>query len=131
MATFVIDWQDSDATIQWFEQILAEHPRGTIVLWIDRAGHHTSEEVEEWLERHPRLRVIHFPAYTPEENPKEETWKPFKAEVSHHRWHATFSDLSAAIDHYYQKARTHTVNFLERFGYYWRKGRIYPLPQSP
>lgn len=129
-ASFVIDWQDSDATIHWLEQILEENRRGQIILWIDSARHHTSEEVEEWLEEHPQIRVIHFPAYMPEENPKEGTWKPLKDEVSHHRWHEKASDLSKAIDDYYQKARRHTVNFLERFGYFWSNGRIYPLPQT-
>jgi transposase len=41
---FVIDWQDSDATICWLEQVLETCPRGKIVLWIDQAPHHTSEE---------------------------------------------------------------------------------------
>ena len=52
---FVIDWQDSDATICWFEQVLEACPRGKIVLWIDQASHHTSEEVEEWLDAHRRF----------------------------------------------------------------------------
>jgi putative transposase len=127
---FVIDWQDSDATICWLEQLLAVCPRGKIVLWIDQAPHHTSDEVEEWLAAHRRLRVIHFPKYTPEENPKEATWKTLKEEVSHHCWHETKEDLSKAIDEFYQTARKHTVSFLEKFGYFWCDGRIHPLPQS-
>ena len=107
--------------------ILAEHPRGQILLWIDRAPHHTSEEVEEWLEEHRRLTVIHFPAYEPEENPKEATWKAMKEEVSHHQWHETMADLRKAIDGYYQTAKQHTVSFLERFGYGWSDGRLYAL----
>lgn len=129
-ATFVIDWQDSEATICWLELIERQHPRGTILLWIDNAGHHSSDEVEEWLEEHRRIRVINFAAYTPEENPQEGVWKPLKDEVSHHRWHETFADLSKAIDNYYQKARRHSVNFLEKFGYCWNKGKIHPLPQT-
>jgi transposase len=128
---FVIDWQDSDATICWLEQLLRACRRGTIVLWIDQARHHTSEEVEDWLEAHPRLRVIHFPAYTPEANPKEATWKTLKEEVSHHCWHETKQDLSNAIDGFYQTVRTHTVSFLEKFGYFWCEGRIHPLPHPP
>jgi transposase len=127
---FVIDWQDSDATICWLEQLLIACPRGKIILWIDRAPHHTSDEVEEWLEAHQRLRVVHFPAYTPEENPKEATWKTLKEEVSHHCWHETKEDLSKAIDGFYQTARKHTVSFLEKFGYFWCDGRIHPLPQA-
>ena len=126
---FVIDWQDSEATICWLEQLLAACPRGRIVLWIDQAAHHTSDEVEEWLEAQRRLRVIYFPAYTPEENPKEATWKTLKEEVSHHCWHKTKEALSKAIAGFYQTARKHTVGFLEKFGYFWSNGRIHPLPQ--
>lgn len=129
VAPFVMDWQDSEATLYWLEQVLVACPRGEIVLWLDQAPHHTSEEVEEWLAAHRRLRVIHFPAYTPEANPKEGTWKTLKEEVSHHCWHETKAALSQAIDRFYQTARTHTVTFLEKFGYSWQEGRIHPLPQ--
>lgn len=126
-STFCIDWQDSDATVAWLEMMLAEHPSGQILLWIDGATHHTSEEVEEWLDEQPRLTVIHFPAYEPEENPKEATWKAMKEEVSHHCWHETLAELKTAINDYYQTARQHTVNFLERFGYGWSDGRLHAL----
>ncbi len=126
-ATFCIDWQDSDATIAWLELMLAAHPTGQILLWLDGASHHTSDEVEEWLEAHPRIHVIHFPAYTPEENPKEATWKVLKEEVSHHHWHETMADLRKAINDYYQTAKQHTVSFLEKFGYGWSDGRLYAL----
>jgi transposase len=126
-STFCIDWQDSEATIRWLEMILQEHRRGQILLWIDGASHHTSEEVEEWLDEHPRIYVIHFPAYTPEENPKEATWKRMKEEVSHHQWHETMAELRKAINDYYQTTKQHTVNFLAKFGYGWNDGRLYAL----
>jgi transposase len=125
---FLIDWQDSDATIRWFEMLLAEFPKGQIVLWLDQAPHHTSDEVQEWLEVNPRLRIIDLPKYTPEENPKEHTWKDLKEEVSHHHWHDNIEALQKSIIDYYQQAKQHTVNFLKKFGYYWQAGRIYPLP---
>jgi transposase len=127
-SSFVIDWQDSEATTRWLELILEDHPHGQILLWLDQAPHHTSEEVEEWLAAHPRLQVIHFPAYTPEENPKEGTWKALKEEVSHHHWHETLADLSQAIDTSYQTVKQHTVNFLRKFGYGWHAGKLYALP---
>ena len=68
--------------------------------------------------------------YTPEENPKEGTWKALKQEASAHRWHPTKASLSGAIDEFYKTVKGHTVNFLQRFCYVWRKGRLYPLPQS-
>lgn len=129
VATFCIDRQDSIATIAWLEMIVGAFPRGQINLWIDGARHHTSDEVEEWLEEHPRLRVIHFPAYQPEANPKGGTWKTLKEEVSHHCWHASMAALRQSVDGFYQTARKHTVNFLKRCGYIWKNGRIHPLPQ--
>jgi len=126
-ATFCIGWQDSDATIRWLELMSAQHPGGRILLWIDGARHHTSDEVAEWLEGHRRIHVTHFPAYTPEENPKEATWKAMKEEVSHHRWHETMADLRKAINDYYQRTKQHTVNFLGKFGYGWSDGRLYAL----
>jgi transposase len=130
VAPFSIDFQDADATIYWLGMVLAEHPYGKIVLWLDSAPHLVHEEVEEWLERQERIRVIRFPHYTPEENPKEGTWKALKQETSAHRWHPTKQSLSEAIDGFYQSVKRHTVNFLQRFGYVWKKGRLYPLPQS-
>jgi transposase len=130
VAPFSIDFQDAAATVVWLDLLLEAIRRGVILLWLDSAPHLTDTEVEEWLERHPRVRVIRFPKYTPEENPKEATWKDLKEETSHHKYHPTKQSLSDAIDGYYQKARRHTVNFLQRFGYFWSGGRIHPLPYS-
>lgn len=127
VSSFVIDWQDSEATMRWLEMLLTDHPHGQILLWLDQAPHHTSDEVEEWLAAHPRLTVIHFPAYTPEENPQEATWKALKEEVSHHHWPETLADLSEAINTYYQTVKQHTVNFLKKFGYGWSAGKLYAL----
>ena len=71
--------------------------------------------------------MIHFPAYEPEENSKEATWKAMKEEVSHHCWHETMADLRKAINEYYQRTKQHTVNFLAKFGYGWSDGRLYAL----
>lgn len=126
---FVIDWQDSDATICWLEMLREAHPEEFILLWLDQAPHHTGDEVGEWLEEHADpIQGVHFPAYTPEENPQEPAWKPLKKEVSQHRWYHSFADLSQAIDAYYQKGKHYVVHFLEKFGFRWEKGRIYPLP---
>jgi transposase len=130
VAPFAIDWQDSDATLRWYELLLEACPQGQMLLWQDQAPHHTSEEVEEWLATPPRLEVSAFPKYTPEENPKEATWKDLKEEVSHHRWHETRADLRTAIDGYYQAGKKHVVNVLQKFGYCWVDGILEPLPQT-
>jgi len=130
VAPFAIDWQDSEATIRWYELLLDECPEGQLLLWQDQAPQHTREAVEDWLAAHRRSAVSEFPKYTPEENPKEATWKDLKEEVSHHRWHETMADLRTAIDGYYQAGKKHVVTFLQKFGYRWSDGVIQPLPQT-
>ncbi|NOT57660.1 MAG: hypothetical protein HOP18_23900 [Deltaproteobacteria bacterium] len=130
VAPFAIDWQDSDATLCWYDLLLTECPQGQILLWQDQAPHHTSEEVEDWLATQPRITVIAFPKYTPEENPKEATWKDLKEEVSHHHWHETMTELRTAIDGYYQAGKNHVVTFLQKFGYRWSNGILEPLPPT-
>ena len=124
VAPFAIDWQASAAPICWYQQVLRACPRGEIVRWQDQAPHHTSEAVEEWLAGHPRRTIVAFPNYTPEANPKEQTWKDLQEEVSHQHWHETFEALQHAIDGYYQAGKRHVVNF-----YTWKKGVIHLLPQ--
>jgi DDE superfamily endonuclease/Winged helix-turn helix len=130
VAPFALEWQDSEATIRWYELLLAACPQGQILLWQDQAPHHTSEEVEEGLAPQPRIEVSAFPKYTPEENPKEATWKDLQEEVSHHRWYETMADLRTAIDGYYQAGKKHVVNFLQKFGSPWVDGVLEPLPQT-
>ena len=95
----------------------------------DQAPQQTSDEVAEWLAEHPRIKTIALPKYTPEENPKEATWKDLKEEVSQHKWHENMADLRTKIDKYYQAGKKHAVNFLAQFGYQWLGGRICPLPE--
>jgi hypothetical protein len=130
VAPLAIDWQDRDATIRWYELRLAECPQGQLLLWQDQAPPHTSEEVEEGLATQPRIAVITFPQYPPEENPKEAPWKELKEEGSHPHWHDTLAELRTAIDDYYQAGKKHVVTFLQKFGYRWRQGVIEPLPQT-
>jgi hypothetical protein len=127
VAPFSIDWQDSDATLRWYELLLEECLHGQILLCQDQA---TSEEVEERLETQSRIEVIAFPQYTPEENPKEATWKDLKDKVSQHHWHEPPADLRTAIAGYYQAGKKHVVNFLQKFVYRRVEGVIQPLSQT-
>ena len=70
------------------------------------------------------------PKYTPEENPKEATWKDRKEEVSHPPWHETRAELRPPIEGYSQAGKRPGVTFLQKFGYRWRNGVIEPLPQT-
>ena len=108
---------------------MAEGPQGQMLLWQDQAPQHTSAEGEEGVEAQSRIAVSAFPQYTPEENPKEATWKDLKDEVSHPHWPETLADLRTASDGYDQAGKKHVGNFLQKFGYRWVDGVIQPLSQ--
>ena len=57
-----------------FLKDLLQHLRGPLVLLWDRASIHGRKEVNEFLNRHSRIRVERFPAYAPELNPAEYVW---------------------------------------------------------
>jgi transposase len=60
--------------VRTFLKDLLNHLRGPLVLLWDRASIHGRKEVNEFLIRHPRIRVERFPAYAPELNPSEYVW---------------------------------------------------------
>lgn len=57
---------------------LLRHLPGPLVLLWDRSGAHRGEEMEEFFEDHPRLKVEEFAPYCPELNPVEQLWRWLK-----------------------------------------------------
>jgi transposase len=47
---------------------------GKIVLVWDRHKIHISPQTEEFLQKHPRVHIFHFPTCAPELNPVEFVW---------------------------------------------------------
>lgn len=65
-----------------FVRHLLRHLRGAVVLLWDRGSIHRRRCVQDFLRRHPRLRVYRFPAYAPELNPDEFVWTKAKKALS-------------------------------------------------
>ncbi len=128
--TIPTDWQDSEWTIVYLEALDKAYPEGWI-LWIwDNAPHHTSAAVADWLKAHPRFIVIPLPPYSPDLNPKENTWPVMREDLTHNHWYDSIQDLIDTVCDYYKKGTQRTVHFLEKFGFRWVEGLIKPLPQT-
>ena len=54
-----------------FLRELLRHLRGPVIVLLDNSSTHQGAPLEQLLDQHPRLRIEHFPAYTPEPNPDE------------------------------------------------------------
>ena len=68
-----------------FLRYLLRHLRGPIMLLWDGGTIHKGEEVNQILQRNPRLHCESFPAYAPELNPDEFVWRHFKQRLANGR----------------------------------------------
>jgi transposase len=68
-----------------FLRFLLRHLRGSIVLLWDAGPIHKGEEVDQVLERYPRLHCEFFPSYAPELNPDELVWGHLKGQLANGR----------------------------------------------
>ena len=61
-----------------FVKHLSRHIRGRVTLVWDNLAAHKSRKLKDWVERHPRFRLVYLPAYAPELNPVEGLWSWLK-----------------------------------------------------
>jgi transposase len=59
-------------------QLLREHPRRHLVVVMDQAPPHTSEQTTAFIAGQRRLHVFHLPAYSPDWNPDEKVCNHLK-----------------------------------------------------
>ena len=65
-----------------FLQQLLQHVRGPVIVLLDNSSTHQGKPIENLLQRHPRLKLEHFPSYAPELNPDEAVWALAKRGVA-------------------------------------------------
>lgn len=77
-------WRNDISTEEVIEFLkhLLRHLRGNIIILWDRASIHKSHLIDEFLEKHPRVKVEKFPAYAPELNPAEYFWNQSDSALS-------------------------------------------------
>lgn len=77
LSFFPNDTIDGDL-VQFFLGELLRELRGPVAVVWDRLGAHRGQELEAFLEAHPRLRTWDFPPYCPELCPTEQAWRWLK-----------------------------------------------------
>ncbi len=56
--------------------------RGPIILLLDNSSTHKGNVIEQFLDKHPRLRIDYFPSDAPQLNPDEGAWSLAKRELA-------------------------------------------------
>lgn len=62
----------------------------------DNAPFPTSKAVRAWLAKHPRIRLVFLPKYSPELNPIERVWWHLRDEITRNHQHPQIGGLIAA-----------------------------------
>lgn len=65
-----------------FLRELLRHLRGRVIVLLDNSSTHQGRPLQQLLEKHPRLRIQHFPSYAPELNPDEGVWSLAKGALA-------------------------------------------------
>ena len=84
-----------DMTALFLKQLVDTDPEAIHVLLWDRAGFHPKVDLHALP---VPVRLVEFPAYSPELNPIEKLWDMVKDAVSNEVWE-TLSDIESAISH--------------------------------
>lgn len=68
----------SPEVIEFLQQMLQHHPRRHLVVVMDQARPHTSQQTRTYIESQCRLHVFYLPSYSPDWNPDEKVWNHLK-----------------------------------------------------
>lgn len=83
---FKTEWQNMFITVKVLGKIRKLYPDKKLLLLWDGAGWHRGSRVQEFIRADQKIEVVHFPKYSPEENPQEHVWKAGRSQVTHNQF---------------------------------------------
>ena len=107
---------NAEVSAQYLQIVLDKVPVLPILLFWDRAPWHRGKPIEKILADNPRLKLIFFPAASPDLNPQEHVWKATRKAVSHNHIEPRFAELANRFEKYLVST-TFKSSFLDRYGY--------------
>jgi len=92
---FKTEWQNMFITAKILKNIRKIYPVQKLLLLWDGPGWHKGKEVMKYIEQDKHIEILHFPKYSPEENPQEHVWKKGRSNVTHN---VTINDIDETAD---------------------------------
>lgn len=82
-------------------KILAHYAdKKQIILYIDNLPMHKAAVVQRFLAKHPKIRIVWMPSYSPDLNPQEHWWKHLRQKLLNNMYFETRRSLSLSIAHF-------------------------------
>lgn len=88
---------------EYLSQVEQAHPVGTITIVADNGPAHISKGTALWFEKHPRMKLLLLPKYSPQLNPVEKVWWLLKNRLFANRCYPCFEDIEAVIHRFFVK----------------------------
>lgn len=105
---FKTQWQNMYITAEILKNIRQIYPDQKLLLLWDGPGWHRGKEVINFIKQDKRLAAIHFPKYSPEENPQEHVWKKGRSVVTHN---FTINDIDETADEFVKYLNTNKFSY--------------------
>lgn len=90
---------DRNGFLQTLRQLYRRLRGYTIWLYVDGAGWHKGDAVDDFLHTHPRLRLEYLPRYQPGLNPQERIWRRIRYEATTNRWFPDLDTIWKTVQH--------------------------------
>jgi len=82
--------------LDFFRVILKDYQDAPkIVLFLDNAKYFKAKIVRDWLERHPRLKIVYLPPYSPNLNLIERFWRFVKEKLVRNKYYEKYITFRA------------------------------------
>lgn len=97
------DTINRDSTVQLLEILDRKYFYSKeIIVILDNAKYHYSQEVRDVVEKSPRLKLVYLPTYSPELNLIERVWRFFKKKVLYNKYYKDLADFRKATIKFFQ-----------------------------
>jgi transposase len=96
----------SAEVVAFLEQMLKHHPGRHLVVVMDQAPPHTSQQTTRFVESQRRLHVFYLPKYSPDWNPDEKVWNHLK----HHELKSHQAKTKAELKHLTHRKLKHMAD---------------------
>ena len=105
---FKTDWQNMYITAKVLKNIRKIYPAQKLLLLWDGPGWHKGQEVTKYIKQDKGIATLHFPKYSPEENPQEHVWKKGRSAVTHN---VTIDDIDKTTDKFVKYLNANKFNY--------------------
>lgn len=107
------DTINRDSTIQLLTLLDRKYSYAKeVVVILDNARYHYSQEVKDVVEGSPRLRLVYLPAYSPELNLIERLWHFFKKCVLYNQYYENLDEFRKATIWFFRNIEKHNDEIL-------------------